>query len=156
MSAILSVLKNDETTIESLTMDEYPCSLDLHQELPLLFAERLTGFLGANDEPMASLYVPPEEILNERVPARALVLTESGVLFLEDGEALLGNTSWGVKSLFFPYPQITAVGIGTALLSGRFTLHGTGSAPLCEFTLHSDDVQRFEKAARMIGELIAA
>jgi hypothetical protein len=128
----------------------------LHQELPPLFARQLAGFLREDEEPLATLFVDREEILEERVPARALVLIPEGVLFLEEGEALLGDSRWGVKSVFYPYAQISAVGLGEALLAGRFSLYGAGNAPPCEIPVHAQDLERFQAVARQIAERVAA
>ena len=75
---------------------------------------------------------------------------------MEAGETVPGNTAWGVKSLLSPYSQITAVGLGVALLTARFTLHGMGNAPACEIALQYEDIPRFGAAARLITERIAA
>ena len=126
------------------------------QELPPLFASALAGFLRENAALPLTLFVASDEVLGERTPDRALALTADGVVFLEAGETVLGRTHWGVKSLLYPYTKITAVGLGTALLTGRFTLHGMGNAPACEIPLQYEDIPRFETAARLISERIAA
>ena len=124
--------------------------------LPPLFASALAGFLREDTAPLLSLFVASDEVLGERTPDRALALTAEGVMFMEEGELVLGNRSWGVKSLLYPYSQITAVGLGMALLTARFTLHGMGNAPVCEIALQYEDISRFEAAARLISERIAA
>lgn len=129
---------------------------DLHQELPPPFAHLRADFLRPNEEPLATLFVDRDELLQERTPARALVLSAEGVLFLEEGEALIGDTRWGARSLFYPYARISAVGLGAALLTARFTLHGAGNAPPCEIPLHARDRERFAAAARLIAEKVAA
>jgi len=128
----------------------------LPQELPPLFASALAGFLGEDAALPLTLFVASDEVLGKRTPDRALALTADGVVFLEAGEMVLGRTHWGVKSLLYPYTKITAVGLGTALLTGRFTLHGMGNAPACEIPLQYEDIPRFETAARLISERIAA
>ena len=128
----------------------------LPQELPPLFASALAGFLGEDAALPLTLFVASDEVLGKRTPDRALALTSDGVVFLEAGEMVLGRTHWGVKSLLYPYTKITAVGLGTALLTGRFTLHGMGNAPACEIPLQYEDIPRFETAARLISERIAA
>ena len=128
----------------------------LPQKLPPLFASALAGFLREDAALPLTLFVASDEVLGERTPDRALALTAAGVVFLEAGEVVLGRTHWGVKSLLYPYTQITAVGLGTALLTARFTLHGMGNAPACEIPLQYEDIPRFETAARLIGERIAA
>jgi hypothetical protein len=131
-------------------------SLDLHQALPPIFAGRMDGFLQGGVRPLATVWVAGDDNLGKHTPARALVLTEDGVLFMEEGETVLLDKRWGVKSLLYPYSQITAVGTGAALLTGRFTLHGTGNAPPCEITLQWDDLDRFDAVAKLIGEKIAS
>jgi hypothetical protein len=128
---------------------------DLHQELPPPFARMRAGFLRANEEPLASLFVDRDETPEEQTPARALVLSAEGVLFLEEGEARIGDSRWGVRSLFYPYARISAVGMGEALLTARFTLHGAGNAPPCEIPLPARDRERFAAAARLIAEKAA-
>ena len=130
-------------------------SEDLPQELPPLFASALAGFLREDAAPPLALFVASDEVLGERTPDRALALTADGVVFLEAGEVVLGKTAWGVKSLLYPYTKITAVGLGVALLTARFTLHGMGNAPVCEIALQYEDIPRFETAARLISERIA-
>lgn len=124
--------------------------------LPPLFASALAGFVGDGAPPPLCLFVAADEVLGRRTPDRALALTTAGVLFLEAGELTLGKRPWGVKSLLYPYTQITAVGLGTGLLTARFTLHGMGNAPACEIALQCEDVPRFEAAARLISERIGA
>jgi hypothetical protein len=75
---------------------------------------------------------------------------------MEEGEVALGNTPWGVKSLLYHYSQITAVGLGMALLKAWFTLYGMGNAPMCEIALQHEDIPGFETATRLINERIAA
>ena len=130
--------------------------LDLHQTLPPVFARRLEGFLHNGSQPLAAVWVAEDDNLGRHTPARALVLTADGVLFMEAGETVLLEKRWGVKSLLYPYSQITAVGTGAALLMGRFTLHGTGNAPSCEITLQWEDMDRFDAVAKLIGEKIAS
>lgn len=129
---------------------------DLAQELPPLFASALAGFLREDAAPPLTLFVASDEVLGKRTPDRALALTADGVVFLEAGEMVLGKRPWGVKSLLYPYTKITAVGLGMALLTARFTLHGMGNAPACEIPLQYEDIPRFETAARLISERIAA
>jgi hypothetical protein len=131
-------------------------SLDLHQALPPIFARRLEGYLHDDGQPLAAVWVAGDDNLGKHTPARALVLTEDGVLFMEEGETVLHDKRWGVKSLLYPYSQITAVGTGAALLTGRFTLHGMGNAPPCEIALQWEDMDRFDAVAKLIGEKIAA
>lgn len=130
--------------------------VDLHQTLPPAFADLLAGVLREDAAPLATLFVDADEVLGRRVPARALVVTGDGVLFLEAGETTIQNTAWGVKSLFYPFRQITAVGIGAALLTGRFTLYGPGGTPLFEIALRAQDVDGFAAVAGLIGEQAAA
>jgi len=129
---------------------------DLAPGLPPLFASALAGFVGEGAAPPLTLFVAADEVLGRRTPDRALALTAEGVLFLEAGEMTLGKRPWGGKSLLYPYTQITAVGLGTALLTARFTLHGMGNAPACEIALQSGDVPRFETAARLISARVGA
>lgn len=160
MSTALALIAPDETTptaapAERHAYDEAALPGDLPQELPPLFASALAGFLRQDAAPPVTLFVAPDEVLGKQTPARALALTADGVVFLEAGEATLGKTAWGVKSLLYPYTQITAVGLGMALLTARFTLHGMGNAPACEIALQFEDIPRFETAARLISERIA-
>jgi hypothetical protein len=128
--------------------------LDLRQWLLPEFADTLTAWLGKGAEPLVVLFVPSERIL-EWTPGRALVLTADGVLFMEEGESVILNQKWGVKTVFYPYGQIAAVGIGQALLRGRFTLYAGGSAPPCEIILHWYNLNNFRAAARIIREKVA-
>ena len=148
VTALPVVLSADRT--------EAPPEGDRPQELPPLFASALAGFLREDAAPPVTLFVASDEVLGKRTPDRALALTADGVVFLEAGEVVLGKRPWGVKSLLYPYAQITAVGMGTALLTARFTLHGMGNAPACEIALQYEDIPRFETAARLISERIAA
>ncbi len=146
----------ENTSSTALAERHHTHSLDLHDELPPLFARSLEGFLGEDHEPLATVFVDSEAVLERHTPARALVLTADGVLFMEAGEAIIGETPWGVNSLFYPYTQISAVGLGSALLMGRFTLHGRGSAPICEISVPSEDLPQFEAVTQWIREKIAS
>ncbi|GEM_PF-5839493 len=147
-----------DTVSDSELMTPALVPVDLAEDpsptLPPLFASALAGFMGEGAAPPLTLFVAADEVLGRRTPDRALALTAEGVLFLEAGEVTLGRRPWGVKSLLYPYTQITAVGLGTALLTARFTLHGMGNAPACEIALQSEDVPRFETAARLISARI--
>lgn len=114
----------------------------------------MAAFLSPEEEPLATLFVPSERIL-DWIPGRALVLTEDGVLFMEEGESIILDQKWGVRTLFYPYAQIAAIGIGQALLRGRFTLYSAGNAPPCEFRLHWYNLNNFRAAARLIREKVA-
>ncbi len=150
VTALPVVLTEDLTEGQAEDLAEAP-----PQPLPPLFASALAGFLREDAAPPLTLFVASDEVLGERTPDRALALTADGVVFLEAGEVVLGKRPWGVKSLLYPYTQITAVGMGTALLTARFTLHGMGNAPACEIPLQYEDIPRFETAARLISERIA-
>jgi hypothetical protein len=154
MSTAVALITQDETMTPAAAQAE-PHTGD-GAALPPLFASALAGFLREDAAPPVTLFVASDEILGKRTPDRALALTAAGVVFLEAGEMVLGKRSWGVKSLLYPYPQITAVGLGTALLTARFTLHGMGNAPACEIALPSEAIPRFATAARLISERIAA
>jgi hypothetical protein len=128
--------------------------IELHQALPALFNETLTNFLHEGEEPVATLFVPSSRIL-EWTPGRALVLTEDGALFMEEGESIILDRKWGVKTVYYPYSQIASVGMGEALLRGRFTLHANGGSPRCEMTLRWFDVYNFRAATNLIRARIA-
>ncbi len=147
-SALWHLLRKQPVTPED---DERPPeeAVNLHQELPPVFDRTLSALLGRGEEPLAVLYVPSERIL-EWMPGRALVLMEDGVLFMEEGESVILDQKWGVKSLFYPYSQIAGIGLGQVLLRGRFTLHSAGDAPSCSLILHWYDLNNFRAAARLI------
>jgi len=154
MSTAVALITQDETMTPAAAQAETHTGDGA--ALPPLFASALAGFLREDTAPPLTLFVASDEILGKRTPDRALALTADGVVFLEAGEVVLGKRSWGVKTLLYPYPQITAVGLGTALLTARFTLHGMGNAPACEIALPSEAIPRFATAARLISERIAA
>ena len=154
MSTALALIMQDETKTPAAAQAEP--HTDDEAALPPLFASALAGFLREDAPAPITLFVASDEVLGKRTPDRALALTADGVVFLEAGEVVLGKRSWGVKSLLYPYTQITAVGLGMALLTARFTLHGMGNAPACEIALQYEDIPRFETAARLISERIAA
>jgi len=128
---------------------------DLHQWLPPVFAQTLERTIGPDQQPLAVLFVPSDRTLEWR-PGRALVLLDDGVLVMEEGESVIINQRWGVKTLFCPYRQVAAVGIGHALLRARFTLYAAGNAPACEIPLHWYDLTSFRAAAALIRERVAA
>jgi hypothetical protein len=123
--------------------------LRLHQWMPQEFTQALDTWLEPAEEPSATLFVPSDRIL-EWIPGRALALINYGALFLEEGESVILNQKWGVKAMFYPYRQISAVGIGHALLRGRFTLYSAGGVPPCEIILPWHNLNNFKAAARMI------
>jgi hypothetical protein len=126
---------------------------DLRQYLPPVFQETLATLLGEGVLPSAVLFVPSSQILCW-TPGRALVLLNDGVLCMEEGESVILDQKWGVKTSYYPYGQIAGLEIGNALLQGRFTVLGTGSARPFEFELAWRDLNNFRAAARLIRQRI--
>lgn len=119
--------------------------------LPPIFARMAACFLGDGEAPLATLFVPPEEIRKVRTPARALVLIARGVLFMEEmeeSEAGFPNPGRGIKSLFYSYAQVRVIETG----AGRFLLHGLGDAPVYEIAARPENRERFREVARLIGK----
>ena len=137
------------------TAEERPPSddLDLHQWLPQEFSATLAHWLEPDEEPVAVLFVPSERILQWR-PGRALIVLNDGVLILEEGESVVLNQQWGVKGIWIPFQQIAAVGLGHALLRGRFVIHAAGS-PAVEILLPWHNLNNFRAALRLIRQGIA-
>ncbi|HET6382633.1 MAG TPA: hypothetical protein VFJ58_04510 [Armatimonadota bacterium] len=127
--------------------------LDLRHWMPAIFEETLISTIG-RESPLAVLFVPSEQILGS-VPARALILIETGVLFMEEGESVALDQKWGVRTRFYPYSQIAGVDLGYALLRGRFALYSAGGAPSFEIGFHWYDLNNFRAAACLIRERIA-
>jgi hypothetical protein len=126
--------------------------LDLYQSLPLVFARTLSALLVEPEGVLAQLFVPSERVLQERIPARALVVTARGVFVLEEGEEEILDQRWGVKARFYPFHGIAGLEMGRALLRGRLTIYGEGSAGTSEIRLHWYDLNNFRAAVRLIRQ----
>jgi|YelNatPaOPRAMG01_1025707.scaffolds.fasta_scaffold11634_2 hypothetical protein len=140
--------------IETETEQPPDLNLNLSQWMPYEFEETTRQWLPPEETPEATLFIPSTRIL-EWIPSKALVIMRKGVLCLEEGESVILNQKWGVKSLFYPYRQIASVGIGHALLRGRFILQSSGNAPPFEIILPWYQLNNFRAAARMITDKIA-
>ncbi len=140
--------------IETETEQPPDTNLNLSQWMPYEFEETTRQWLHTEEIPEATLFIPSTHIL-EWIPSKSIVMIRRGVLCLEEGESVILNQKWGVISLFYPYKQIASVGIGHALLRGRFTLQSAGNAPPFEIILPWYQLNNFRAAARMITTKIA-
>ncbi len=137
-------------------VDERPPSdeLNLKQYLPPIFQQTLDAYRSDNEVPEAILFIPSERLITY-TPSRALVLLQSGVLFMEEGESQILDQRWGVKTRFYPYHQIACIELGSALLRGRMVIIGAGGAPASEMSLHWYDLNNYRAVVRIIRQRIA-
>jgi hypothetical protein len=129
--------------------------IDINHKLPFLFEESLRFQLNRDERILATLFVPSERLSDADFrPARVLLVTDLGVLFMEEGEDQIANQRWGVHTRFYPYHQIAFLEIGSALLRGRFAIYGTAGQPPTEFILRWYDVNNFRAAMALIRKHI--
>jgi hypothetical protein len=125
--------------------------IDLNHKLPFLFEESLRFQLNTDERVLGTLFVPSERLSDADFrPARALLITDLGLLFMEEGEDQIANQRWGVHTRFYSYNQIAFLEIGNALLRGRFAIYGTAGHPPTELILRWYDVNNFRAAMALI------
>ncbi len=152
ITEMLGITHKPEIPPDETPPDE---EVDLNHKLPFIFEESLKFQLGADEQVLATLFVPSERLSDaEFRPARAMLVTNLGVLFLEEGEDQIANQRWGVHTRFYPYNQIAFLEIGSALLRGRFAINSTTYQPPTEFILRWYDVNNFRAAMALIRQRI--
>lgn len=119
--------------------------------LPFDFRTTLEAHLLPQEEVLECIFTPSEQVLQERLPAQALVLTQRWALAMYEGETPEGDQRWGVRTRFHPYRQILGLELGYVLLRGHLTIYG-GAMGDSVFRLHWYDLDAYRHAARLIRE----
>jgi len=129
--------------------------VNLFHKMPGLFEGTLKEHLLNGEEVLAVLFVPSEHILSKWIPGKALVVTSLQVIVMEEGESVIADTRWGVKTRFYAYHQIATLEVGYALLRGRFRISCANSCEDWEIGLHWYDLNDFRAAAGLIRQKMA-
>ena len=130
--------------------------INLFHDMPMVFENTLKEYLVHGEEVLAVLFVPSEHVLDTWTPGKALVVTGLQVMVMEEGESVIADTRWGVKTRFYAYHQIAAIEMGYALLRGRFRIACANSCEDWEIRLHWYDLSNFRAAAKLIRQRIAS